>query len=365
MTLTIVLLAVAVALAGGYAFRGVLRRTGRGVTPAAPRASPPGTADVAVTVAGEAAQGSVTALRAASAEVAERLWRHAFGAATPLGGPAAEHAPVYTAVEEALQAVQLDPGYLPRRPALIPQLLRASRDVEAGPASLATIISQDPVLAGDVLRLANSSYYRITPDPVETVQRAIVVCGVDGLQGLIATALMRPIFRATGQNFPRFAPLLWERSARASAAAERVAMHFRHEDRFEAQLLALLSALGPLAVYRATLEQYARLPELRPSPSLCVRLLSALGPVMAQRIARDWNSSERLVAALDPAAVEPALPEDRALRLALHGGELLGTLSVLLEENVVIEAESSRIMAKSGLPEPLTADIWKRLRRGT
>ena len=132
-----------------------------------------------------------------------------------------------------------------------------------------------------------------------------------------------------------------------------------------AQLLALLSALGPLAVYRATLEQYARVPQLTPSPSLCVRLVSALGPAMAQRIARDWNSSERLVAALDPAAVEPALPEDRAFRLALHGGELLGTLSVLLEESVLIEAESSKIVAESGLPERLTADIWKRLRRGT
>jgi HD-like signal output (HDOD) protein len=365
MMLTIVLLAVAVALAGGYAFRGAFRRTAPRIAPATPHAAQPATANATGAPVSEAAQGSVTALRAINTEVAERLWRYAFGAATPLGGPGAEHAPVQTAVEEALQAVQLEPGYLPRRPALIPQLLRASRDVEAGPASLATIVSQDPVLAGDVLRLANSSYYRITPDPVETVQRAIVVCGVDGLQGLIATALMRPIFRATTQNFPRFAPLLWERSARASAAAERVAMYFRREDRFEAQLLALLSALGPLAVYRATLEQYARLPELRPSPSLCVRLVNALGPAMAQRIARDWNSSERLVAALDPTVVEPALPEDRALRLALHGGELLGTLSLLLEENVLIEAESSKIVAESGLPETLTADIWKRLRRGS
>jgi hypothetical protein len=94
MMLTIVLLAVAVALAGGYAFRGMLRRTGRGVTPASPRASAPGTADAAVTPTSEAAQGSVTVLRALNTEVAERLWRHAFGAATPLGGPEyAERAP--------------------------------------------------------------------------------------------------------------------------------------------------------------------------------------------------------------------------------------------------------------------------------
>jgi HD-like signal output (HDOD) protein len=363
MTVTIVLLALAALLAAGYLLRAGAQRRSDPRVPAAVPASPAETPAAAAPPDGGAAPGSVTAVRSASVQLAERLWRHAFGAAAT-GGPGAEHAAVGAAVEEALQAVQLDPGYLPRRPALIPQLLRASRDVDAGPASLATIISQDPVLAGDVLRLANSSFYRITPDPVETVQRAIVVCGVDGLQGLIATALMRPIFRASGNNFPRFAPLLWERSARASAAAERVALNLRRQDRFEAQLLALLSALGPLAVYRATLEQYARVPELKPSPALCVRLVSSLGPAMAQRIARDWQSSERLVTALAPGAAEPALPEEHALTLALHGGELLGTLSVLAEENVLTEAESLKIATDSGLPESLVVDISRRLRGG-
>jgi len=118
-----------------------------------------------------------------------------------------------------------------------------------------------------------------------------------------------------------------------------------------------------LAVYRATLEQYARVPELKPSPALCVQLVSARGPATAQRIARDWQSSQRLVAALDPGAAEPQQPEERALMLALHGGELLGTLSVLVNESLATGAEALKVATDCGLPAPLAEDIWKRLRR--
>ena len=117
---------------------------------------------------------------------------------------------------------------------------------------------------------------------------------------LIATALMQPVFRATDTNFPRFPALLWERTARASRAAELYAAKARREDRFEAQLVTLLNALGPLVVYRATLDTYA----LGFGPEAERRAMRALigffGQTMSQRIARQWQSSERLVAALDP-----------------------------------------------------------------
>ena len=63
----------------------------------------------------------------------------------------------------------------------MPQLLRAVRDPSVGSGALGSIIAQDPVLAGDALRLANSSYYRTTSKPIETIQRAVVICGTDGL----------------------------------------------------------------------------------------------------------------------------------------------------------------------------------------
>src|SRR5450631_721204 len=216
-------------------------------------------------------------VEAVNAIAAERLWRLAFGAPAKNQSLAPDHARIKETVLSVLGADTLDPKYFPRRPTLMPQLLRAVNDPNAAPDAVSRIIAQDPVLTGDVLRLANSSFYRITPEPVETIQRAVVICGMDGLQSLLATVLLQPVFRATDKNFPRFPMLLWERTERAARAAELYATKTRRQDRFEAQLVALLSALGPLVVYRATMAAYSQVPGLSPSAGLCAALIGTQG----------------------------------------------------------------------------------------
>src|SRR3984957_8400906 len=216
------------------------------------------------------------------------------------------------------------------------------------------MIAHDPVLTGDVLRLANSSLYRISTAPIETIQRAIVVCGVDALRGILATAMLRPVFRASRSNFPRLPRMLWDRTERAARAAELYAAKTQPQDRFEAQLLVLLSALGPLVVYSAALDGYSRAPRLTPNPALFVELIDTLGLQMSQRVARDWETSARLQAALDASGEE-------ALRSALHVGELLGTLSLLESQTVISSEERLDILKGAQLSGALMDDIWMRI----
>jgi len=210
--------------------------------------------------------------------VTERLWKLAFAAAPEAQPLEPAHARVRDGVFAVLQADTLDPKYFPRRPTLMPQLLRAVDDPRSAPDKLARIVAHDPVLTSDVLRLANSPIYRTSPAPIETIQRAIVVLGVDALRGLVATAMLQPVFRATRSNFPRFPRMLWERTERAACAAELYALKALPGDRFEAQLLILLSALGPLVVYGAALDLYSQQPRLTPNATLLVDLTAALGP---------------------------------------------------------------------------------------
>jgi HD-like signal output (HDOD) protein len=281
----------------------------------------------------------------------ERVWRLAFSAPAERDGAADD--PVEEAIRAALRSEALQSQWLPRRPTLMPQLLRALEDPGSASEKLATMIAHDPVLAADVLRLANSSLYRSSPVPIETIQRALLVLGVDALRGLLATAMMQPVFRATRTNFPRFPRLLWERTARTARAAELYAAATRPADRFEAQLLALLSALGPLVVYGATLDEYERR-SLRPNAAVCMTLIMGLGAVMAQRIARHWQASPRLVAALERSA-EPELAT------ALQVGELLGTLSLLEAQTLISPAERWEMTRGAGVADCAAGEIYAQL----
>ena len=293
-------------------------------------------------------------IETASNLVAQRLWRLAFGApleAPPLGPADARVRDFICAI---LQVDELDPNYFPRRPTLMPQLLQAVNDPSAAPDKLARMIAHDPVLTADVLRLANSSLYRVSRAPIETIQRATVVCGVDALRGILAAAMLRPVFRANRTNFPRLPRMLWDRTERAARAAELYAAKVHPEDRFEAQLIVLLSALGPLVVYSAALDGYARAPRLAPNPALFVELIGTLGPQMSRRIAGDWQTSPRLLSVFDKSGEE-------TLATALQVGELFGTLSLLESQAVISREERRGILKNTRLPDDLVDGIWARL----
>ena len=293
-------------------------------------------------------------LKTIRAEVTDRVWTAAFGIQSLIPPDSLEILPVRDYVIAALQAATVNPRHLPRRPHLMQRLVATINDPQASREKVARIISQDPVLAADVLRLSNSPLYRLTRAPIESVQRAITICGGDGLQALLVSALVQPIFRASSKNFPLFAELLWKRSEQSARVAEIYASEVRREDRFEAQLLALLSALGPLAVYRVILDFYAKTPSVAPNPAVCKALILEFGPRMAHRVAVHWETSQRLLAALCESAEE-------GLCVALNVGELLGSIG-LLESCQLLSAEAYEESAvKASLPPELTAHLKARL----
>ena len=320
---------------------------------------PPGDITASIKSRGDASTSVPDTARAELANnlVTERLWQLAFAAPPEAEPLEPAHARVRDAVFAVLQAERLDPKYFPRRPTLMPQLLRAVDDPRSAPDKLARIVAHDPVLTSDVLGLANSPIYRTSPAPIETIQRAIVVLGVDALRGLVATAMLQPVFRATRSNFPRFPRMLWERTERAARAAELYALKALPADRFEAQLLILLSALGPLVVYGAVLDMYSQRPQLAPNPTLLVDLTAALGPQVSLRIAQQWETSPRLVAAIQRRPSE-------ALTMALCAGELIGTLSLLQTQHVITADEGLATANDIGLASTIVAPIWERLTAG-
>jgi HD-like signal output (HDOD) protein len=300
-------------------------------------------------------------LKSQLARVSAELWASALSAAAIGPDVPAGHQLILDATRTALGANPLAERYFPRRPMLMPQLLAAVNDPDAPPLKLAEIIAKDPVLTGNILRLANSVVFRLSAVPVESIQRAVVVCGTDGLQSLAATALVQPVFRSDSESHSRFPAVLWERCTRASLAAETCARQWCPADRQAAQLLALLSALGPLVVYRVVQDQYRSHPTLPPMPAVFLLAINRYSVVMAARIAALWETPPRIVAILggerqaDDGAPSP-------LERSLLAGELLASLSLLVAEGRMAEAECAGIALAAGIPAALYSAVWVRLR---
>jgi HD-like signal output (HDOD) protein len=348
------ILALLIASSAGLAVVLAFRRE-PSYSAAGPLRSSTDTAPVIVeTPAAAAPVADPARVAAVNAAQSLRLWRLAYASSPQSASTQRMDQLVRDNVVAILSVDVLDNNFFPRRPALLPQLMQALDDPRTASDKIARMISHDPVLAADVLRTANSPLHRVSAAPVETIQRAIAVCGVEALRGILAVALLRPVFRATARNFPRLPRVLWERTERSARAAELYAAEHLPQDRFEGQLLVLLNALGPLVVHAAILDVYARNPLFPPNGALCVSLTDEFAPQVSQRIAWDWQVSRRLVAALEKSPDEP-------LTAVLQIGELLGTLAFLESQTVLSRDARMEQLAAAGFPSALIEPLWAQL----
>src|SRR5579859_708868 len=131
--------------------------------------------------------------------------------------PREEHEYLVASTLAAISDANTQRRYAPRRPNLLPQLMRAINDEDVSRRELAALIARDPSLVGSLLKMANSAFYRVTSRPVESIERAVVILGSDGLRSLMTAALMQPIFQISGTGgFPRFPELVWEHALRSA-----------------------------------------------------------------------------------------------------------------------------------------------------
>ncbi|HET9108119.1 MAG TPA: HDOD domain-containing protein [Steroidobacteraceae bacterium] len=253
--------------------------------------------------------------------------------------------------------------YYPRRPNLLPELIRAINDENASVRQLVAIVARDPALVGNLLRVANSSFYRLGPQPIETIERAIVVLGSDGLRSVMAAALMQPIFQSSGAGGTvRFPEAVWEHAVRSAHAAIPYAALVERANAFAAELLCLVSGLAEIVLFRAVLGHCPPSPAQNDvGPLVIAAILDSHAARFAWHIGAEWRLSEEMLAALEEqmAASDPATPLGRALRFGRRAGAL-----AVLHANSVINAESVRMsLPPSGLSPAHLESMVKRLLR--
>jgi len=341
----------------------------RSRTPAAAPAAAPATARAAVpTVASASAPAAAPAAAPAIAPAVTAPAPPApSGTAAkpaagnlPVGNADAQYEAATAAIRQTLLEVVERPNYAPRRPLLLPRLMQAMNDNEVSRRELSRIIATDPALAGSLLRLANSPFYRLQPEPVESLDRAIALLGLEGMRSLISAALLQPVFRISGGMFLQFGEITWEHTLYAGSAAEAHAAVLENADPFAAQLLALIMGLATIVVFRVATDEFlAR--RLRPNPTVLGALIDLESAPVGRRIAASWELSERMDIALTEQSATAAAAPATALGRSLQLGRFIGALALLHAHGVMDEAQVTAALKSGGARAEAYGRIWSRL----
>jgi HD-like signal output (HDOD) protein len=278
-----------------------------------------------------------------------------------LGQPLPEQDHIVAAALAAIGDAATQGRYAPRRPNLLPQLMRAVNDEDASRRELVALIARDPALVGSLLKMANSAFYRVTRSPIESIERAVVMLGSDGLRSLIAAALVQPIFQVSmAGGFPRFPQIVWDHALLSAHAAIPHAALVERVDQFAAELLCLVTGLAEIVLFRAAMDHYTNIPRRgQPAPVVMASLLASQSATFAWHIGASWELSELMLAALEEQMVasEPTTPLGRSLRF----GRCAGALAVLRTNSVIDDATARLSLPEAGMSPAHLKCMWKRL----
>jgi HD-like signal output (HDOD) protein len=169
------------------------------------------------------------------------------------------------------------------------ELERLKDDGRVGMDQIVAVIEKDPILAAQVLRLANSAMYRGLTK-ADTLSRAVMRLGIKRVVSLAFAASQSLAYRSQRQPYKELLARLWPRAYLSACGARWLAERLGQGERAEEAFLAgLFHDVGELFLLRA-LEHLSETCEL--TQALIEEAVFALHPEFGARLIRQWNLAE-------------------------------------------------------------------------
>jgi HD-like signal output (HDOD) protein len=191
-------------------------------------------------------------------------------------------------LERVIKSPEVD---LPRLPRVAQRALALIGSENTNYRKLSELVSQDPVLSADVLRVANSVAFRGIRE-ITTLEHAFSRLGTRELRSLILTRHMKGLVIKTGGAEKSLGEELWQRSLVSAVFMGHLAKRVRlAED--DAFLIGLLHDIGSLALLRIV-HDHQKAHGRRVARPIFERLNVHWHEHLGVRLADEWNLPDPL-----------------------------------------------------------------------
>lgn len=186
---------------------------------------------------------------------------------------------------------------LPRKPSTLPSLMKLLKQDDLSYSQISESLLKDPSLTSQVLKTANSPFFRLSNNTVESLDQAILIMGVGGIKKVVSAAILLPVFKGEEKS-NAFSEAVWE-WALSSGKAVDVLFQSRGESEGSAYLLGLLPALALLLICQeiSTLED-GRPEEHKLLPIQKLHIFKSVGWKYCMAIRKEWGLPEEFDAYL-------------------------------------------------------------------
>lgn len=211
---------------------------------------------------------------------------------------------------------------LPRLPATTMGLLARVNDPEVSADEVLGLINRDAALSAELLRLANSAYFRRGRE-VCNPKQALVTVGFNGLKAMVVNLLLKPVIQIKPIYFKMFGQQLWDHSQDCAVACMRLSTG-QKADSFNAYQLGLIHDVGKIVIFQRLVEAFSAVdPGVEPRPHVFVKLITRHAMPLSHLVAQSWEFPRIYLDALR-AQAQGEMPDEMAeLSRTLYFANLL------------------------------------------
>lgn len=247
---------------------------------------------------------------------------------------------------------------LPQLPATTARLLGELNDPDISVDSILRLVNRDVGLAAEMLKLANSVYFRRSDQEVTNLRQAVVVVGLNGLKQMLANLVLGEVVKIKPIYFRMFGQQLWQHSEECAIACSKLAAG-QQADSYTAYLLGLVHDVGKIVMFQLLLEAFRSVhPGVEPRPHVLVKLITERSAPLSHLVAQSWEFPRPILDALREQAQRTPEEERSALGRTLYFGNLLSEAHLLLRRGRFQPEIVDRFLQNFGMNLEMLNDVY-------
>ncbi|OEE87331.1 HDOD domain-containing protein [Vibrio crassostreae] len=249
---------------------------------------------------------------------------------------------------------------LPVMPASVTTLMGELQGDEFDVEALLRVIEREPSMAADVIKLANSAYYKRSEKQVTDLKTAFLNMGSQGLVEGVVNSYMKNFTPGNNIYWRHFGEKIWNHSIQAASFSKELMKESpSQEDQASAYFIGLIRNLGKMIIFQMMVEAFKHVdPSVPPNSFALKRLINSYSIRLTYTIAKFWELPESVLTAIG--YQESSRYECTPLGQAVFEANYLSELCYLLEEQT-IEVEQFKRRCKETLMSPAAYKVANRI----
>lgn len=217
---------------------------------------------------------------------------------------------------------------------------------------LLKLIQQEPSVAADVIKLANTAKYKRGDREITDLHKAFMCMGAEGLKNGVFQTYLNRFSASSNLYFKQFGQKIWQHSHNSAIYSQLLAEKFLPEDEVNTiYLVGLIRNLGAMVIFQLLVDAFKHVdPDSQPNSASFKLLMAEQSLNLTITIAKHWNLPPKIIEIL--AAQNKDNKQQVAGALCVYEANIISeAMSLFFGRRINAEIYQKYIDAKLTRPE--------------